>query len=80
MAPDTSERAARAPAPRRAASTTLPDHARPVHRRRPRGGLITLAVAPGAHAAIPYAPCEPAGFQCGQLAVPLDRTGAVPAR
>ena len=41
-------------------------------------GLIALAVAPGADAAIPYAPCEPAGFQCGQLAVPLDRTGAVP--
>jgi len=41
-------------------------------------GLITLAVAPGARAAIPYAPCEPVGFQCGQLAVPLDRTGAVP--
>jgi pimeloyl-ACP methyl ester carboxylesterase len=37
-----------------------------------------LALAPGAHAAIPYAPCEPAGFQCGQLAVPLDRTGVVP--
>jgi pimeloyl-ACP methyl ester carboxylesterase len=39
---------------------------------------IVLALAPGAHAAIPYAPCAPAGFQCGQLAVPLDRTGAVP--
>jgi pimeloyl-ACP methyl ester carboxylesterase len=40
--------------------------------------LVVLTLAPGAHAAIPYAPCEPAGFQCGQLAVPLDRTGAVP--
>jgi len=39
---------------------------------------ILVAVAPGAEAAIPYAPCEPVGFQCGQLAVPLDRTGAVP--
>ncbi len=38
----------------------------------------SFVLAPGAHAAIPYAPCEPAGFQCGQLAVPLDRTGAVP--
>src|SRR5512132_2873069 len=40
--------------------------------------VAVLALAPGAHAAIPYAPCQPAGFQCGQLAVPLDRTGAVP--
>jgi pimeloyl-ACP methyl ester carboxylesterase len=40
--------------------------------------VIALALAPGASAAIPYAPCEPAGFQCGQLAVPLDRAGAVP--
>ena len=40
--------------------------------------VATLALAPGAHAAIAYAPCEPAGFQCGQLPVPLDRTGAVP--
>jgi pimeloyl-ACP methyl ester carboxylesterase len=40
--------------------------------------VTVLAVAPSAHAAIPYAPCEPTGFQCGQLAVPLDRTGAVP--
>ena len=40
--------------------------------------VTTLALAPGAHAAIAYAPCQPAGFQCGQLPVPLDRTGAVP--
>jgi pimeloyl-ACP methyl ester carboxylesterase len=40
--------------------------------------ITVLALAAGAHAAIPYAPCEPAGFQCGQLAVPLDRAGAVP--
>ena len=32
--------------------------------------------APAAHAAIPFAPCTPAGFQCGQLAVPLDPAGA----
>jgi pimeloyl-ACP methyl ester carboxylesterase len=37
-----------------------------------------LAIAPGASAAISYAPCEPIGFQCGQLSVPLDRAGAVP--
>ena len=40
--------------------------------------VAVLVLAPGADAAIPYAPCDPAGFQCGQLAVPLDRTGAVP--
>jgi pimeloyl-ACP methyl ester carboxylesterase len=39
-------------------------------------GLVVLA--PAAHAAIAYTPCEPAGFQCGQLPVPLDRTGALP--
>jgi pimeloyl-ACP methyl ester carboxylesterase len=38
----------------------------------------SLAVAPAAHAAIAYTPCEPAGYQCGQLAVPLDRAGTVP--
>lgn len=38
----------------------------------------TLGTVPAAHAAIAYTPCEPAGFQCGQLAVPLDRAGAVP--
>jgi pimeloyl-ACP methyl ester carboxylesterase len=41
--------------------------------------VVALAVlAPGAHAAIAYTPCQPAGFQCGQLPVPIDRTGAVP--
>jgi pimeloyl-ACP methyl ester carboxylesterase len=35
-------------------------------------------LAPAARAAIAYAPCQPAGFQCGQLPVALDRTGAVP--
>jgi pimeloyl-ACP methyl ester carboxylesterase len=40
--------------------------------------VVVLALAPGAHAAIGYAPCEPAGFQCGQLPVPLDRAGVVP--
>src|SRR6185436_2582798 len=45
-------------------------------------GLVALLAAgavsaPAAHAAIPFAPCTPAGFQCGQLAVPLDPAGAV---
>jgi pimeloyl-ACP methyl ester carboxylesterase len=35
------------------------------------------AAAPTAGAAIAYAPCSPAGFQCGRLTVPIDRTGAV---
>src|SRR4051794_6864899 len=37
-----------------------------------------LGLAPAARAAIAYAPCEPAGYQCGQLPVPIDRAGAVP--
>jgi pimeloyl-ACP methyl ester carboxylesterase len=40
--------------------------------------LMTLVGASAARAAIPYAACEPVGFECGQVAVPLDRTGAVP--
>src|SRR4051794_21286352 len=51
---------------------------------RPRSILAALAVmlgaiavaAPAARAAIAWAPCSPAGYQCGQLAVPLDPTGA----
>ena len=39
---------------------------------------FVAALAPAAHAAIAYTPCQPAGYQCGQLVVPLDRTGAVP--
>jgi pimeloyl-ACP methyl ester carboxylesterase len=39
---------------------------------------VLLVFVPAASAAIAYAPCEPTGFQCGQLAVPLDRSGAVP--
>ena len=39
---------------------------------------VLLVVVPAASAAIAYTPCTPTGFQCGQLAVPLDRTGAVP--
>lgn len=52
---------------------------------RARSTLAALAaaaflpiLAPAARAQIAYAPCQPAGFQCGQLAVPLDRSGAVP--
>src|SRR3954463_2495822 len=36
-------------------------------------GAITT---PRADAAIAFAPCTPAGFQCGQLAVPLDPSGS----
>jgi pimeloyl-ACP methyl ester carboxylesterase len=39
---------------------------------------LVLCLVPAAHAAIAYAPCEPAGFECGALAVPLDRAGVVP--
>ncbi len=39
---------------------------------------IVLTTAPAAQAAIAYVPCQPAGFQCGQLPVPIDRAGAVP--
>ena len=36
-----------------------------------------VAAAPAtAHAAIAFAPCEPAGYECGALPVPLDRGGA----
>jgi pimeloyl-ACP methyl ester carboxylesterase len=39
--------------------------------------LGTLSVAtPAARAAIAWAPCTPAGYQCAGLAVPLDPTGA----
>jgi pimeloyl-ACP methyl ester carboxylesterase len=37
-----------------------------------------VGVTPAARAAIAYTPCQPAGYQCGQLAVPIDRAGAVP--
>ena len=44
-------------------------------------GLAALVAAgatttPPADAAIAFAPCAPAGFQCGQLAVPLDPSSA----
>jgi pimeloyl-ACP methyl ester carboxylesterase len=34
--------------------------------------------AANASAALPWAACRPTGFQCANLAVPLDRSGAVP--
>jgi pimeloyl-ACP methyl ester carboxylesterase len=40
---------------------------------------LVVGFASVAHAqSIAYAPCEPAGFECGQLGVPLDRGGIVP--
>jgi pimeloyl-ACP methyl ester carboxylesterase len=66
-------------APQGTTSTTLPP---PMRARSTLAALgaavVVLALAPGAHAAIAYAPCDPAGFQCGQLAVPIDRAGVVP--
>ena len=58
---------------------TLPDHARPVRPRRPGGRRRRRSSsrrAPTRRSRTRRA--SPAGFQCGQLAVPLDRTGAVP--
>src|SRR6478609_1479083 len=62
-------------------------HGRPLpsgRRMRSRSTLAAVAavvaiavLTPAARAAIPFAPCTPAGFQCGALTVPLDRTGAV---
>jgi len=40
-------------------------------------GAAAVAVPP-AGAAIAWAPCAPAGFQCASLAVPLDPSGATP--
>jgi len=43
------------------------------------GALAGAAVAPaGASAALPWTPCQPAGFECVTLDVPLDRSGATP--
>src|SRR3954454_1366255 len=39
---------------------------------------LTAGAAAPAQAAIPFSPCPTAGYECGQLAVPLDRSGAVP--
>ncbi|HEX5927297.1 MAG TPA: alpha/beta hydrolase [Baekduia sp.] len=41
-------------------------------------GVLSAALGTGtASAEIPWAACPTAGFQCGGLAVPVDRTGAV---
>jgi pimeloyl-ACP methyl ester carboxylesterase len=48
----------------------------------PLAGALALLVggvtAGGASAAIPWAACSTAGYQCATLDVPVDRTGAVP--
>lgn len=48
----------------------------------PLAVLLLMAVALGApasaSAALPWADCRPAGFECARLAVPLDRSGATP--
>jgi pimeloyl-ACP methyl ester carboxylesterase len=40
--------------------------------------IASGALAASAAAEIPWAPCQPAGFQCAHVDVPLDRTGATP--
>jgi pimeloyl-ACP methyl ester carboxylesterase len=40
--------------------------------------LALLAAAGPARAAIPWAPCPTAGYDCAHVDVPLDRSGAVP--
>ena len=46
------------------------------------GSAVTLVAALGAagtaHAALPWAPCTPAGFECATLDVPVDRSGGTP--
>ena len=43
------------------------------------GALAGAAVVPaGASAALPWTPCQPTGFECATLDVPLDRSGATP--
>ncbi len=43
------------------------------------GALLGGAVTPaGAAADLPWTPCQPTGFECATLAVPLDRSGATP--
>jgi pimeloyl-ACP methyl ester carboxylesterase len=39
-------------------------------------GAAVAAAPATASAAVEFAPCEPAGYECGALAVPLDRSGA----
>lgn len=43
------------------------------------GAFVGSAAIPaGASAALPWAPCQPVGFECATLDVPLDRSGATP--
>ncbi len=43
------------------------------------GALAGAAVAPaGAAAALPWTPCQPTGFECATLDVPLDRSNTTP--
>ena len=57
----------------------------------PRARRRVFALAASAHrlgllapsrptAALAFTPCQPAGYECGTLGVPLDRTGAVPGQ
>jgi pimeloyl-ACP methyl ester carboxylesterase len=39
---------------------------------------LALGAPASAAAALPWAECRPAGFECARLAVPLDRSGATP--
>jgi pimeloyl-ACP methyl ester carboxylesterase len=57
----------------------------PARRRlRPARLLLAAALLAGlvgagpAHAAIPWAPCATAGYECAHVDVPLDRSGVVP--
>lgn len=40
--------------------------------------VVALWLAPGAPAAVPFTPCEPAGVSCATVNVPLDRSGVTP--
>jgi pimeloyl-ACP methyl ester carboxylesterase len=40
--------------------------------------VLALVPTAAAEGALPWAPCQPEGFQCASLDVPLDRTGRVP--
>jgi pimeloyl-ACP methyl ester carboxylesterase len=43
------------------------------------GAAAALALAaPQAQAQVAWAPCAPAGYECGSVTVPLDRSGTVP--
>jgi pimeloyl-ACP methyl ester carboxylesterase len=56
----------------------LPAPARALLLALAAASLTCAAGAGSASAAIPWAGCQTAGFQCAHVDVPLDRTGAVP--